>query len=711
MSDLELPDLVARLRLDTSELDGAISKAAGVGAGIGSAVGNVAGGAIDSALGAITNFAAGSVDAFAQLEDATAAAGVLFGDNVGTITAAAEDAANRVGLSSQQYIDAAGTIGTFGKSAGLQGAPLTDFTTKLADLSGDLASFKGTSTEQAVEAVGAALRGESEPIRAYGVLLDEATIAQEAQRMGLVKAQVDHVKVASAKAALGQAQQRLNKVMHDGKATDVDKAAASAAVARAEQTLKTAMDGSTPALTKQQKLMATQSAILRQTSDAQGDFARTSDSTANTQKRLAAESANAQAQLGAKLAPALTALRLILLQLITGIGSFITFIQDNLLVLGTLAAVVGIATVALTAHSIITGVVSGATKAWTAAQAALNFVMSANPIALIVIAIALLVGAIVIAYQRSETFRRIVDGAMAGVRSAFETAMNAARTVVAAVMAFISGDVGGKMGQVRAVVGAVLGFLGAYFGLQFRIIRAVVSTVLGFVTSFIGSQLRAAQAIVSGVLDVIVGLFTGDFGRAKDGAVRALKGLISFVTTVPRLILSALGNLGGLLVDAGAKLMQGLADGIEARARAVVESVKRVAQRIKDFFPGSPVKDGPLTAWNNGAAGQRLGDLIVAGLDDSVGAIGAAASRAASAANVAVGATTAGQLGVATAAGQAGLRLPGGPTLVELTPATLAALAAAMPQVLLQVLLDSEAIAFKVDERLGQDASDLLRAG
>jgi hypothetical protein len=711
MSDLELPDLVARLRLDTSELDGAISKAAGVGAGIGSAVGNVAGGAIDSALGAITNFAAGSVDAFAQLEDATAAAGVLFGDNVGTITAAAEDAANRVGLSSQQYIDAAGTIGTFGKSAGLQGAPLTDFTTKLADLSGDLASFKGTSTEQAVEAVGAALRGESEPIRAYGVLLDEATIAQEAQRMGLVKAQVDHVKVASAKAALGQAQQRLNKVMHDGKATDVDKAAASAAVARAEQTLKTAMDGSTPALTKQQKLMATQSAILRQTSDAQGDFARTSDSTANTQKRLAAESANAQAQLGAKLAPALTALRLILLQLITGIGSFITFIQDNLLVLGTLAAVVGIATVALTAHSIITGVVSGATKAWTAAQAALNFVMSANPIALIVIAIALLVGAIVIAYQRSETFRRIVDGAMAGVRSAFETAMNAARTVVAAVMAFISGDVGGKMGQVRAVVGAVLGFLGAYFGLQFRIIRAVVSTVLGFVTSFIGSQLRAAQAIVSGVLDVIVGLFTGDFGRAKDGAVRALKGLISFVTTVPRLILSALGNLGGLLVDAGAKLMQGLADGIEARARAVVESVKRVAQRIKDFFPGSPVKDGPLTAWNNGAAGQRLGDLIVAGLDDSVGAIGAAASRAASAANVAVGATTAGQLGVATAASQAGLRLPGGPTLVELTPATLAALAAAMPQVLLQVLLDSEAIAFKVDERLGQDASDLLRAG
>lgn len=604
MSGLDLPDLTARLRLDTSELDGAVSKAAGVGAGIGGAIGSFAGGAVSGAVDRVAEFAAGSVDAFAELEDATAAAGVLFGDQVGKIASAAEQAASRVGLSKQQYIDASATIGTFGQSAGLQGKPLTDFTTKLADLSGDLASFKGTSTEQAVEAVGAALRGESEPIRAYGVLLDEATIKAEANRMGLVKAQVDHVKVASAKAALGMAEQRLNKVMKDGKATDAERASARAAVAKAEVSVKDAVAGSTPELTKQQKLLATQSAILRQTTNAQGDFARTSDSTANTQKRLAAESANAQAQLGQKLAPALTAMRLVLLQVVTNLGAMIGFVQRNIDIIGPLAAVIGVATLALNAHAISTKVVAAATRAWAVVQGVLNAVMSANPLTLVIIAIVALVAAFVIAYRRSETFRAIVQSAMAGIRTAISNAMNVARAVVGAVMAFIHGDVTGKMGQVRAVVGAVF----------------------GFVSSFIRTQLAAARQIIAGVLNVIVGLFTGDFGRAKAGAISALGGLLKYVSTVPRLILSGLGNLGGLLLDSGAKLIQGLADGIMGRIESVKRAAGRVAQAVKDFFPGSPVKDGPLTSWNNGGAGRRLGDLLAGGLAASTGAVARASS-------------------------------------------------------------------------------------
>jgi hypothetical protein len=59
-----------------------------------------------------------------------------------------------------------------------------------------------------------------------------------------------------------------------------------------------------------------------------------------------------------------------------------------------------------------------ATKAWAVAQLALNLVMSANPIALVVIAIAALVAAVVIAYKRSDTFKRIVDAAFKGVAAA-----------------------------------------------------------------------------------------------------------------------------------------------------------------------------------------------------------------------------------------------------------------------------------------------------
>lgn len=76
--------------------------------------------------------------------------------------------------------------------------------------------------------------------------------------------------------------------------------------------------------------------------------------------------------------------------------------------------------VALTA---VVGAVTIATKLWTAAttiataaQWAWNAAMNANPISLIVIALAALGVALVVAYKKSETFRKIVDGVFTTVK-------------------------------------------------------------------------------------------------------------------------------------------------------------------------------------------------------------------------------------------------------------------------------------------------------
>lgn len=53
-------------------------------------------------------------------------------------------------------------------------------------------------------------------------------------------------------------------------------------------------------------MLAAQSAIFKQTSDAQGDFARTSDGMANSQRIAAAEFENAKAKLGEGLTPVIT---------------------------------------------------------------------------------------------------------------------------------------------------------------------------------------------------------------------------------------------------------------------------------------------------------------------------------------------------------------------------------------------------------------------
>jgi hypothetical protein len=155
-----------------------------------------------------------------------------------------------LGQSKQSVLDAAGAFGTFGKAAGLAGEDLALFTTDFVTLATDLASFNNTTPEEAVQAIGAALRGESEPLRRFGVLLNDATLKSEAMELGIYKG--------------------------------------------------------SGALTAQQKILAAQSAIYKQTGDAQGDFARTADGLANSQRTLSAIFANFQIQLGQKLLPATT---------------------------------------------------------------------------------------------------------------------------------------------------------------------------------------------------------------------------------------------------------------------------------------------------------------------------------------------------------------------------------------------------------------------
>ncbi|MGI5222168.1 phage tail tape measure protein [Nocardia sp. CA-290969] len=74
-------------------------------------------------------------------------------------------------------------------------------------------------------------------------------------------------------------------------------------------------------------------------------------------------------------------------------------------------------TLALGAYAVATGVVRGATMAWSAVQWVLNAALSANPIGLVVLAIGALIAGIVLAWQNSETFRNIVLGAWDAIKT------------------------------------------------------------------------------------------------------------------------------------------------------------------------------------------------------------------------------------------------------------------------------------------------------
>ncbi|MGW4493738.1 hypothetical protein [Streptomyces sp. NPDC004376] len=97
---------------------------------------------------------------------------------------------------------------------------------------------------------------------------------------------------------------------------------------------------------------------------------------------------------------ALTPLSGPLLQIIAGFADFIAVVADKA------------PWFVLLIYSIIV-----ATKLWTIAQAALNFVMSANPLVLIGLAVLALIAVVIYAYQRFGWFRAGVQAAWAGIKA------------------------------------------------------------------------------------------------------------------------------------------------------------------------------------------------------------------------------------------------------------------------------------------------------
>jgi len=80
--------------------------------------------------------------------------------------------------------------------------------------------------------------------------------------------------------------------------------------------------------------------------------------------------------------------------------------------------------IAMTAHKVAMVAGATATKAITAGQWLLNAALTANPIGIVVAALAALVAGLVYAYNHSETFRKIVDAAWKGIKVAAEAVVN-----------------------------------------------------------------------------------------------------------------------------------------------------------------------------------------------------------------------------------------------------------------------------------------------
>lgn len=275
-------DNLDRLNGELERTEQTAGRAGDVSQGVFQGIGQAAAGAglalIDAGISAVVDGIANSIELASDKAEAASKVNVLFGESADKIAEASEHAAENVGLSSGKYLEAAGTIGNLITNLGFAGDEAADMSVDMLQLAADVGSFNNADPTEVVEAMGAAFRGESEPIRRFGVMLDEASIKAKAAELGLV-----------------------------------------------------GLDGQ---VSKNAKAQATYALILEQTSEAQGDFARTSDGLANAQRIANAKVEEAWTKVGDVLAPLAAEL---VPMLADGLVAVVGFVEDLVKMLAPLA--------------------------------------------------------------------------------------------------------------------------------------------------------------------------------------------------------------------------------------------------------------------------------------------------------------------------------------------------------------------------------------
>ncbi|MFC7330822.1 phage tail protein [Marinactinospora rubrisoli] len=154
-------------------------------------------------------------------------------------------------------------------------------------------------------------------------------------------------------------------------------------------------------------------------------------------------------------------------------------------------------------------------------------------------------------------------------------------------------------------------------------LSAVISWIVRAVTRLYSLQ-RSAQRVGTAIGTAI--------GRMHNRIVAAVSGAIQYLVSLPGRIMSAFSRARSWLVNAGLNLIYGLMDGINRAIGALWRQISSIAQSVRDFWPFSPARRGPLRTHPMDQAGRNLAAMLADGMAQGESLVASAASRLAGAA-------------------------------------------------------------------------------
>ncbi|WP_165073322.1 phage tail tape measure protein [Paludisphaera rhizosphaerae] len=121
----------------------------------------------------------------AHAQEAINSLSIVFGDEAGKMQMFASDMAKSFNVGVNSMLDAQNQIGSIFQGAGFKGGDVKDMTEGLTKIAMDMARLKDTSFELSKDKFLSGLSGEQEPLKAFGIVFDEATVKAKGLEMGL----------------------------------------------------------------------------------------------------------------------------------------------------------------------------------------------------------------------------------------------------------------------------------------------------------------------------------------------------------------------------------------------------------------------------------------------------------------------------------------------------------------------------------------------
>ncbi|WP_189764625.1 phage tail tape measure protein [Streptomyces xanthochromogenes] len=286
------------------------------------------------------------------------------------------------------------------------------------------------------------------------------------------------------------------------------------------------------------------------------------------------------------------------------------------------SAVAGLrAAAAWTAQKIALIATTVAEKAAAVAQWALNVAMDANPISLIILALAALVAAIVFIAVKTTWFQTAWTFTWNAIKTVGLAVWNALKTAFAATINFfvsiwqtvssaLAGAWSTAWNAIKAVASVVWNAIKSAIANAIMAIYTAVQSRINELRSMWNSALNSIKSIASSAWNSIRSTITNAINSARQAVQTAVAGILNLITGIQGKVMGALRGAGSWLVSAGRDIINGLLNGIESAFGKVQSTLSHLTSLLPSW-KGPPARDRVLLH----GAGQMIIEGLVNGMN------------------------------------------------------------------------------------------------